>query len=221
LAPKGGFDQNDILYFPYNTVRYRLSKDPTNIDEIIVQTDTADRVDQVVRAIQLSLERSHHIAKGTPDDFTVTTADQLFQQVQQETSALTVLLVGSIAISLIVGGIAVMNIMIASVTERTQEIGICMSIGAKQSDIRNQFLIEALLLCLVGAVCGLLVGLVVDYKAATSFGFPFVTTWLTFSLPLAVSSIVGLTFGLVPAMQASRLDPVTALRHANQAREAS
>ncbi len=220
LAPKGGFGQDDILYFPYNTVRYRLSKDPTNIDEIIVQADTADRVDQVVRAIQLALERSHYIAKGTPDDFTIATADQLLQQAQQETSALTVLLVGSIAISLIVGGIAMMNSMIASVTERTREIGICMSMGAKRSDIRNQFLTEALVLCLVGGICGLLVGLVVGYKAATSFGFPFVTTWLTFSLPLAVSSIVGLTFGLVPAMQASQLDPVMALRQANQTREA-
>ena len=211
LAYSGGFDQDDILYFPYNTVRNHLSKDSTkdspNVDEIIVQTDTTASVDQAARAIQFSLERSHHIAKGTPDDFTITTAAQLLQQVQQESAALTALLVGTVAIALTVGGIGVMNIMIVSVTARQREIGIRMSLGAKRGDIRSQFLIEALLLCLVGGICGLLVGLVAGYKAVTGFGFPFVTTWITFSLPLVVSSLVGLVFGLVPARRASRLDP--------------
>jgi putative ABC transport system permease protein len=209
LAPRGAFDQDDILYFPYNTVRYRLSKDPPNVDEIIVQTDTTDTVDQSARAIQFSLERSHHIAKGTPDDFTITTIDQLVQQVQQESGALTALLVGTVAIALVIGGIGVMNIMIVSVTERKREIGIRIALGARRSDILSQFLIEALVLCLVGGICGLLVGLVTGYKAATGFGFPFVMTWITFSLPLAVSLMVGFVFGLVPAARASRLEPLS------------
>jgi putative ABC transport system permease protein len=209
LAPRGGFGQDDILYFPYNTLRYRLSKDPTLVDEIIVQTDTPESVDQTARTIQLLLERSHHIAKGTADDFTITTPDQLFLQAQQETSALTALLVGTIVIALTVGGISVMSIIIVSITERTREIGMRLSLGAKRSDIRSQFLIEALVLCLVGGVCGLFVGLVAGYEATTSFGFPFVTTWITFSLPFAVSLMVGLVFGLVPAVRASRLDPIS------------
>jgi putative ABC transport system permease protein len=206
LAPRGSFGQDDILYFPSNTVRYRLSKDLTHVDEIIVQTDTAESIDQTARAMQFVLERSHHIAKGTPDDFTITTTDQLLQQVQQETGALTALLVGTVAIALLMGGISVMSIMIVSIAERTREIGVRLSLGAKRSDIRSQLLIEALVLCLVGGLCGLFVGLVAGYQVTTGFGFPFVTTWITFSLPFAVSSLVGLVFGLIPAMRASRLD---------------
>ena len=189
-------------------MRYRLSKVPVSIDELILQTDTADSVDQVVRAVQFSLERSHHLAKGTSDDFTITTGDQLVQQAQQETSALVVLFVGIFAIALIGSGISLMHIMMTSVTERAQELGLRLSLGARRSDIRSQLLIEALVLCLVGGVCGLLAGLVVGYEVTTSFGFPFVTTWITFSLPFAVSSLVGLVFGLVPAIRASRLDPM-------------
>jgi len=214
LAPKGGFNLDDVIFTPYNTVRYRLSNNPTNVDEIIVQTTTSDSVNQTVRAIQRVLEHTHHIAKGIPDDFTITTADQLLQQVQQGTSMMTTLLVGIAAISLTVGGIGVMNIMIVSVTERTREIGIRMSMGAKRSDIRSQFLMEALVLCIVGGILGLLVGLAAGYKAATSFSFPFVITPTTFILPFAVSSTIGLVFGLIPAIRASRLDPIMALRRA-------
>ncbi len=208
LAPKGSFGLDDVLYFPYNTVRYRLSKDLTSVDEIIVQTDTADSIDQVVKAVRFSLERSHHLAKGTPDDFTITTGDQLVQQAQQETSALIVLFGGVFVIALLGGGISVMHIMMTSVTERAREISLRLSLGARRSDIRSQLLIEALVLCLVGGVCGLLVGLLAGYEVTTSFGFPFVTTWITFSLPFVVSSLVGLVFGLVPAIWASRLDPM-------------
>jgi putative ABC transport system permease protein len=208
LASRGGFDLDDILYFPYNTLRYRLSKDLTNVDEIIVQTDTVDSVDQVVRAIQFSLERSHHIAKGTPDDFTITTADQLLQQARQEAGALTALFIGVVAISLIVGGIGVMNIMQVSVAARAREIAIRLSIGARRSTIRNQFLIEALVLCLMGAGFGLLPGLLIGWGLTAFFGMPFVVTWITLCMPLVVSSLIGLVFGLVPAIRASRLDPV-------------
>lgn len=213
-APQGGFNQDDVIFMPYNTVRYRLSKDPTNVNEIMVQTATTDTVDQTATRMKYMLERTHHIAKGIPDDFTITTADQLLQQVQQQTGALTALLVGIAAISLTVGGIGVMNIMIVSVTERTREIGVRMSLGAKRSDIRSQFLMEALVLCIVGGIFGLLIGLGAGYKVATGFGFPFVTTPTTFILPFAVSSTIGLIFGLIPAIRASRLDPINALRRA-------
>lgn len=214
LAAKGGFGQDNIIYIPTDTARYRLSNQPQNVSSIIVQADTTNDVDSVSAAVTRLLERTHHIPKGSPDDFQLTTATQLLQQSQQEVGAITTLLVGIAAISLTVGGIGVMNIMIVSVTERTREIGVRMSIGARRSDIRTQFLIEALLLCVVGGIVGLAVGMAGGYGLSHVFGFPFVVTPTTFIMPLAVSSLVGLVFGLAPAIRASRLDPITALRRA-------
>jgi putative ABC transport system permease protein len=214
LAPKGGFRQDDVIYIPTNTARFRLSNQPQNVGQIIVQADSTNTVDNVVSSITTLLERTHHIPKGSPDDFQLTTATQLLEQAQQEVGATTALLVGIAAISLTVGGIGVMNIMIVSVTERTREIGVRMSIGARRSDIRTQFLMEALILCIVGGALGLLVGLGGGYGLVKAFGIPFVVTPTTFIMPLSVSSIVGLVFGLFPAIRASRLDPITALRRA-------
>jgi putative ABC transport system permease protein len=214
LAVKGGFRQDDIIYIPTNTARYRLSNQPQDVSSIIVQADSANTVDTVAAAITALLERTHHIAKGSPDDFQLTTATQLLQQAGQEVAATTALLVGIAAISLTVGGIGVMNIMIVSVTERTREIGVRMSIGARRSDIRTQFLVEALILCIVGGAIGLSVGLGGGYGLTHAFGIPFVVTPTTFIMPLAVSSLVGLVFGIFPAVRASRLDPIMALRRA-------
>jgi putative ABC transport system permease protein len=164
-----------------------------------------------VQAITLVLERSHPVPRGTPNNFQVTTAQQILQQAQQETVILTILLVGIAAISLTVGGIGIVNIMLVSVTQRTREIGIRMSLGARRSDIRNQFVIETLLLCLVGGGLGLLLGVLAGYFMTKSFGFPMVITAVTIILPFTVSSLVALVFGLYPASKAARLDPVVAL----------
>ena len=125
---------------------------------------------------------------------------------------MTFLLVGIAAISLTVGGIGIMNIMLVSVTERTWEIGIRMSLGARRRDIRNQFLIEALMLCLVGGVLGLLLGLLIGWALTNGFGLPFVVNAITLALPFAVSAAIALAFGIYPAIQASRLDPIVAIR---------
>ena len=146
------------------------------------------------------------------NDFTIRSQTEIAEASSQTSKIMTTLL-GSIAsVSLIVGGIGIMNIMLVSVTERTWEIGIRMSLGARRRDIRNQFLIEALMLCLVGGVIGLLLGLLIGWALTNGFGLPFVVNAITLALPFAVSAAIALAFGIYPAIQASRLDPIVAIR---------
>jgi putative ABC transport system permease protein len=210
-APKGGFNQDDVIFVPFKTAQSRFGFTNT-VSEIVLEADSSDGVNLVVPAITASLERMHHIAKGTPDDFTITTSQQILQQAQQGTQVFSVLLVSIAAISLTVGGIGIMNIMLVSVTQRTREIGIRMSIGARKSDIRNQFLIESLVLCLVGGSLGLFGGLLGGYGMTVGFGFPMVVNATTVIMPFIVSSLIAIVFGLYPASRAARLDPVIALR---------
>ena len=147
-----------------------------------------------------------------PNDFQVFNVNQLVQTAQQNSSELTILLVGIAAISLTIGGIGIMNIMLVSVTERTREIGIRMAIGARRRDIRNQFLVEALLLSVLGGLVGILLGLLGGFILTVSLGFPFTISVIAMSLAFGISATVGIIFGLYPAVRASRLDPIVALR---------
>lgn len=213
LTPKGGFNQDDSIFIPFNTALNRLGfKGARSIGQIEFEVDSAEHVATTVQAVTANLEQSHHIRAGQPPDFQITTSAQLLQQSQQEIQILTFLLVGVAAISLTVGGIGIMNIMLVSVTQRTREIGIRMSVGARRSDIRNQFLSEALLLCLLGGGLGLLGGLLVGSGVTTAIGIQPVFTVMTFVLPFVVSSAIGIGFGLYPATKAARLDPVVALQ---------
>jgi len=222
LAAKGGFRQDDIIYVPYKAAQARLTN-TTALSEIIVQVDTQDNIDVVVRQLTSAIEQNHHIPRGSPDDFKTNTSVQNLQRAQQTTSAISLLLSGIAAISLTVGGIGIMNIMLVSVTERTREIGLRMAIGARRRDIRTQFLVEALVLCLLGGIIGLGLGLFVGWIstgvlltaiAGSAGNVPFIITPTTLILPFAVSVGVGVIFGLYPAIRASRLDPIVALRRA-------
>jgi ABC-type antimicrobial peptide transport system permease subunit len=148
------------------------------------------------------------------NDFQIFNTDQLIQTAQQNSSVLTTLLIGVAAISLTVGGIGIMNIMLVSVTERLREIGICKAIGAREKDIRNQFLLEALLLTIAGGMVGIFLGLLSGYLLTFDLHVPFVLSVVPVVVAFGVSTVIGVTFGLYPAVRASKLDPIQTLRTA-------
>jgi len=207
----GASDQDDVIFVPYTTALTRL-RNTTYVDQIQVQVDDSNNINQVQQQITAVLERRHGITNGAPDDFRLLNSNELLQTAQQFTQTLTVLLVGIASISLTVGGIGIMNIMIVSVTERIREIGIRMSVGARRGDIRNQFLIEALTLSLVGGMIGMILGLLLGFGVTYAFGLPFVVSVTSILMPFIVSATIGVVFGLYPAVRASRLDPIVALR---------
>jgi putative ABC transport system permease protein len=226
LAPRGGFNGDDVIFVPYETIQTRLFHGQNAVfDEIDVEADSRSNLDLVNQEITTILEVNHRIPLGGSDDFQTETSVQVIQREDQYTQVITNVLTGIAAISLTVAGIGIMNIMLVSVTERTREIGVRMSIGARRRDIRNQFLVEALFLCLLGGTIGLLMGVLVGWLSvgaivlavlgnSASGTLPLIITPETLILPFAVSAGVGIIFGLYPAIRASRLDPIAALRRA-------
>ncbi len=214
LQSKGsqGFgNADDVIFVPSTAAQDRLKNSPY-VDQIQIQADSATNVAQVQQNVTTTLEKQHHIAPGGANDFRVLNANQLLQTAQQTTTLLTALLVGIAAISLTVGGIGIMNIMLVSVTERFREIGIRMAVGARRSDIRNQFLIEAVVLSAVGGVIGILIGLLAGLGISAALGLPLVVSPLAILIAFGVAAIIGISFGLYPAVRAARLDPIVALR---------
>jgi putative ABC transport system permease protein len=147
-----------------------------------------------------------------PDDFQIFNVESVIQSAQQSSAILTILLIGIATISLAVGGIGIMNIMLVSVTERTREIGIRMAIGARRRDIRNQFLVEAVMLSAAGGIVGIIIGLGGGYLLTAGLKLPFVLSFIPPLIAFSVSSAVGVVFGLYPATRAAKLDPIVALR---------
>ncbi len=199
------------MIVPITAAQIRLNN-TQNVDQILVQADNASNVAQVANKVSTTIQQNHHILDPQNDDFSVQTLTSYLNTINQFSSVLTILLVGIAAISLTVGGIGIMNIMLISVTERTWEIGIRMSIGARRRDILNQFLVEALLLCLVGGLIGLGLGILIGAAIDTATASPVVITPLTLIMPFAVSAAIALVFGIYPALQAANLDPIVAIR---------
>ncbi len=214
LQTKGtaGFsNQDDVVFVPFTAAQERLNNSQY-VGQIEAQVDDSSQVTATQQAVTTLLEQRHNIPTGGTDDFTVRSSTQFLQTAQQTEQTLSVLLIGIAAISLIVGGIGIMNIMLVSVTERTREIGIRMAVGARRSDIRNQFLIEAVTLSALGGLFGVIIGLVGGLMLTRSFGLPFALSLGAIALAVGVSMLIGIVFGFYPAIRASRLDPIVALR---------
>jgi putative ABC transport system permease protein len=215
LAPKGagfGGDQDDAVYVPFNMARVRLFG-ASNLNSISIQAESAEVLPQVTTDITNLLRQRHRLQPNQPNDFNIRNNNSLVETVTGVSQTMTWLLGGVAAVSLVVGGIGIMNIMLVSVTERTREIGIRMAIGARGSDILAQFLIEAVVLSMLGGVIGIVIGVAVAYGANTVAGWAISVPAWSIGLAFGFSAAVGIFFGIYPARKASRLDPIEALRY--------
>ncbi len=207
-----GQNQDEVIIMPITTMRSTVIRArPNETHAIMFSATSAETTGQAKRQAELILRERHRILEGQDDDFQVYSQSE-FQELQDKIfTYLTLLLVGVAAVSLLVGGIGVMNIMLVSVAERTREIGIRMAIGAREADIMVQFLVEAIVLALLGGVMGTLLG----YGLITAFskvlGWKLTLDPTTLVIALTVSTGIGLLFGFLPAQRAARLDPITAL----------
>ena len=216
LQPKGssGFQSgDDQVLIPVSTLkRYFTGSSSSGVRSIGVSVATADQMPTVKAEITSLLEERHDIAADEDDDFTVADQTQLLSTATSVFGLLTVLLAGVASISLVVGGIGIMNIMLVSVRERTREIGIRKAIGAKHRDILLQFLVEALVLSVLGGLIGIVVGLVASAVIGAIAGWGFTFNPITLVVATVFSLVVGVLFGVWPARQAARLNPIAALR---------
>jgi putative ABC transport system permease protein len=208
----GGSDQDDIVVIPYTTLQKRIMG-TTTVGKIALSVRTQRDVPIAQAQITQLLRERHQIRPGMQDDFSIKTQVDITRRIFTISKVMTILL-GSIAsISLIVGGIGIMNIMLVSVTERTKEIGIRMSVGAREKDILLQFLIEALVLSLIGGLMGIVVGIVGSKLASFFTRWPTLVSFGSILLAFSFAAIIGIFFGLYPARKASKLDPIEALRY--------
>jgi putative ABC transport system permease protein len=215
LGPKGqsavGQDQDDTLLMPYTTVMKKI-KGQTWIDDIMCTALSAAVVDRAEQDITTLLRERHHIKAGADDDFNLRHPTEIAQAVAESTKVMELLLASIASVSLLVGGIGIMNIMLVSVTERTREIGIRMAIGAKGRDVRAQFLIEAVILSLIGGAIGTAVGVAGSHTISNVFEWPVRVSANAILLAFGFSAAIGVFFGFYPASKAARLDPIDALR---------
>ena len=209
---ESGFQNfNDGVYIPYSSAL--VSFKTSNFSAMRVEATSDKTVDAAKNDITNTLLANHKITDPKLADFTVMSSKDLLSTVTSITGILTSLLAGIAAISLVVGGIGIMNIMLVSVTERTREIGLRKAVGAKTSDILLQFIVEAVVLTLVGGLFGIGLGYAIGKVAANFLGFAPIVTLQAISLAVGVSSAIGLVFGIYPAAKAARLNPIDALRY--------
>jgi putative ABC transport system permease protein len=209
-----GQDYDDTAFIPYTTFAQKVQGGLSKFlsGQIMVAATSADSVSTAQADITALLRDRHHIAPGDDDDFSIRNLAEIAGAQQQGTDTMTTLLASVAAVSLLVGGIGIMNIMLVSVTERTREIGIRMAVGAKPSYILMQFLIEALSLSVAGGLIGVALGVGTATYLASSFGWPMKIQPDVITISVGFSAFVGIVFGMYPARKASQLDPIDALR---------
>ncbi len=216
LESKGGStqgaDQDDLVVAPYETVRKKLMG-TTAVGQILVSAASDELVARAQDDLTALLRQRHRIAKPSDDDFIIRSQTEMIQQAAAQSRTMSALLWSIAGVSLLVGGIGIMNIMLVSVTERTREIGVRMAIGARGRDIQAQFLVEALALALSGGAMGIAVGLGIERTVARFAGWPVAVEPTAITLAFFFSALIGVTFGFYPALKASRLDPIEALRY--------
>lgn len=218
IGQRGFFDIDDLVIVPYTAAQSYLTGN-NYFHRIIIKADDASNVDRVAHDVRATLRETHGLSPGKDDDFDVMTQQGVIDQVSVIIGALTVFLASAVAISLVVGGIGVMNIMLVSVTERTKEIGLRKALGATKKAIMQQFLWEAVVLTLTGGIIGVLFGAFISYIASIILNNVLATGWI-FSFPISavvlgvgVSVGVGLIFGIYPAKRAAEKSPIEALRY--------
>ncbi|MDP4280819.1 MAG: ABC transporter permease [Bacteroidota bacterium] len=216
LASKGqsnfGQDQDDVILAPYTTVQKRITA-THYLQSIYVSAASEAQSDAATAEVKQVIRENHHLKASEDNDFDVRTQAELLSAIGSTTSMMTILLTAIAGISLFIGGIGIMNIMYTSVTERTREIGLRMSLGAKEKDILMQFLIEAVIISITGGVIGVVLGIASSKVVSIILHWPILISEMSILISFLVCGITGIFFGYYPAQKASRLDPIDALKY--------
>ena len=216
LAPKGQAnafqDPDDEILVPLQTARFRVNGSD-RLQSISALAESEDKIPDAMADIQRVLRRQHRIRQGFPDDFQIRNQSDILATTEETTQVMTYLLAGIAAVSLLVGGIGIMNIMLVSVTERTREIGIRKALGATRFNILLQFLIEAVVLCVLGGLMGIGIGALGAFVMSQTAGYSTQVSSTAVAMAFAFSAFVGVAFGVWPARRAAVLDPIIALRY--------
>jgi putative ABC transport system permease protein len=216
LASKGaqslGGDQDDVVFVPWTTAQQRMTGQK-DVFQVLVNAMDADSMPALQEEITTALRRAHRLPPEAPDDFTIRNQTEVMSVMTETTRTLSLLLLSVASISLLVGGIGIMNMMLVAVTERTKEIGLRIAIGARPRDIRAQFLTESVTICVMGGVIGTTIGTVISWGVSQFLGFAALVDTTMVLIAVGFSAGVGVFFGFYPAMRASQLDPIEALRY--------
>jgi len=215
MQPKGltptGFDQDDFVMIPYTTAMKKL-KGIYWLDDIFASAVSTEAIDPAIDQVSRLLRQRHHLRPNEPDDFNIRHPEDTLKAQEEASHTFTLMLASIASVSLLVGGIGIMNIMLVSVTERTREIGVRMAVGATERDVRMQFLVEALVLSLLGGAIGVIAGMAASAGVSKLLRWPAIITPLAIVVAVVFSIVIGIFFGYYPALKASRLDPFEALR---------
>lgn len=207
-----GMDQDNVIIAPYTTVMKRIQAQ-TYLSSILCSALSEELSEDAIKELTEILRRNHKLKDGTEDNFTIRSQQEMMETMTSTMDTVTIILVVAACFSLLVAGIGIMNIMLVSVTERTKEIGLRMSVGARGIDILLQFLIEAIIISITGGLMGIGVGWLGTLLTINVFGFPASIPLWSIGVSFAVCTFIGVLFGYLPARRAANLDPIEAIRH--------